>query len=94
MPEHRITASASLVNGLTLVELKKLGANNWTKGKSEILTAFLNEHPDLPIVAQSANYDRDDVLGKAFNKVGNINIMPNPCRWRCTYKLSNRLPKS
>ena len=93
LPVHRITASATLVNGLTSEKLKKLGAQHWTKGKSDILAAFLNELPDLPIVAQSANYDRDEVLGVAFDKVGNIKKMPRASRWRCTYKLSFRLPK-
>ena len=94
LPEHRITASATLVNGLTTEKLQSLGAHHWTKGKSDILAAFLNERKDLPIVAHSAKYDRDEVLGPAYDRVGNIKNLPDSSRWRCTFELSYRLPKS
>ena len=58
-----------------------------------MLATFLNEHPDLPIVAFNAKYDRDDVLGTAYDKVGNIKNFPDQSRWRCIYKLSFRIPK-
>ena len=80
------------MNGLTIEKLEMLGAHEWTKGKSDILATFLNEFCDLPIVAHSANYDRDDVLGPAFDSVGNLKRLPDAGRWRCTYKLSKGLP--
>lgn len=57
------------------------------------MVAFLNERKDLPIVAHSAKYDRDEVLGPAFDRVENIRNLPDSSRWRCTYSLSFRLPK-
>ena len=80
------------MNGLTLKKLQDLGAQDWTKGRSNKLATFLNEYSDLPIVAFNAKYDRDDVLGSAFDKVGNILNLPDKGRWRCTYKLSYRIP--
>ena len=55
------------MNGLTLKKLQDLGAQDWTKGRSNKLATFLNEYSDLPIVAFNAKYDRDDVLGTAFD---------------------------
>ena len=35
LPMNEITAEASKVNGLTVEKLQKLGAQKWTKGRSE-----------------------------------------------------------
>ena len=51
LPTLKITEEATKVNGLTKEKLQKFGASHWTKGKCEMLAAFLNEFPDLPIVA-------------------------------------------
>ena len=57
------------------------------------MASFLNEHKDLPIVAHSAKYDRDEVLGPSYDQVGNRKNLPDAMRWRCTYELSYRLPE-
>ena len=93
MPTHKITAEAIKVNGLTEEKLQKLGALPWTKGRSDMLATFLNEHRDLPIVAFSMKYDRDEVLGAAFDRVNNRTNFPEARRWVCTYKLSFCIPK-
>ena len=56
------------------------------------MISFLDEMPDLPIVAHHVNYDYDDVLVPAFRKIGNLDRLPKPERWRCTYRLSYCLP--
>ena len=71
MPEGEITESAGKTHGLSKDVLKEKGAKTFTKGESERLTNFLNEHEELPIVAHNAAYDRDDVLLPAFKRVGN-----------------------
>ena len=58
-----------------------------------MLVSFLNEHPDIPIVAFNAKYDRDEVLGPAFARVGSLKKFPVAGRWRCTLKLSFRMSK-
>ena len=57
---------AKLLHGLSRKELERKGAIDWTKGASGILANFLNEHPDLPIVAHGVNYDFKKVLRPAF----------------------------
>ena len=52
-----MTRKAKLVHGLTSKELEKRGAVKWSKNESEKLAHFLNEHPDLPIVAHKEWYD-------------------------------------
>ena len=54
---------------------------------------YLNIHKDLPIVAHWAKYDRDKVLYRAFEKVGNLDKLPPKERWRCTYDLAGNFPK-
>ena len=93
LPTNKITAEASKVNGLTQEKLLKLGALPWTKGRSNMLATFLNEHRDLPIVVFSMKYDRDEVLGAAFDRVKNRSNFPESRRWICTYKLSFRMQK-
>ena len=44
------------------------------------MIGFLNEMPDLPIVAHHVNYDYDDVLVPAFRKIGNLDRLPKPER--------------
>ena len=52
---------------------------------------FLNEHPDLPIVAHNVEHDRDKVLNKAFERVENTEALPPNRRWRCTFNKSKGL---
>ena len=67
-------------------------AKMFTKGSSEILVNFLNTHKDLPIVAHPVDYDRDEVLKEAFEKVGNLERLPGKERWRCTWEMADRVP--
>ena len=62
------------------------------QGPERVRTSFLNEMPDLLIVAHHVRYDYNDVLTPAFKKVGNLARLPKLERWRCTYGLSGRLP--
>ena len=55
-----------------------------------MLSNFLHQHPDLPIVAHSAKGLMRDVLGPAFERVGNGKMLPKADRWRCTQELSSR----
>lgn len=92
LPAGEISHGARKIHGLTKEKLAAKGAVEWSKGQSEELTSFLNEMPDLPIVAHHVKYDYNDVLIPAFKKVGNLARLPKLERWRCTYGLSGRLP--
>ena len=87
-----MTYESIKIHGKTKKVLNTLGAKAFTKGASQILINFLNEHPDLPIVAHNAEYDRDTVLKGAFDRVDNANSLPPADRWRCTLKMSEDLP--
>ena len=88
MPKSVMTYESMKIHGKDRKVLTTLGAKPFTKGASEILINFLNEHPDLPIVAHNVEYDRDTVLKKAFDRVDNVNSLPPAERWRCTLKMS------
>lgn len=90
----KIQHSAKKIHGLTPEELERHGARSWTKSASERLANYLNQHPDLPIVAHNVAYDRDKVLKSAFARVENLDGLPKAGRWRCTMELSERLPNS
>ena len=92
MPEHKFTRDAKKVNNLDKKKLKEMKAEEFTKGKSNILMNYLNTHKDLPIVAHYAKYDRDKVLYRAFKKVGNLDKLPPKERWRCTFDLACSIP--
>ena len=62
----------------------------WTYWRSSLLSKFLHQYPDLPIVAHSAKGLMLDVLGPAFERVGNGKMLPKTDRWRCTQELSSR----
>ena len=53
---------------------------------------FLNVKKDIPIVAHKVKFDRDQVLRKAFMKLGIENMMPKKERWRCTLDMCDRVP--
>lgn len=53
---------------------------------------FLNEK-NLPIVAHNVEYNRDDVLKPAFERLGIKSRMPKDDRWRCTFMMAERDPK-
>ena len=53
-----------------------MGAKIFSKRASQRLIDFLNTHKYLKIVAHSAEYDRDEVLGPAFERVENSNNLP------------------
>ena len=55
-----------------------------------MLSKFLHQHPNLPIVAHSAKGLMRDVLGPAFERVGNGKMLPKTDRWQCTKELSSR----
>ena len=81
------------IHGLSRKELERKGAIDWTRGASGILANFLNEHPDLPIVAHGIKHDYYKVLRPAFQRVDNLMDLPKAGRWRCTIDLADRLPK-
>ena len=93
MPTVKIGQRAKMVHGLTKKELKKKQAKEWTKGASELLTHFLTEQPDLPIVSHSVDKLYNYVLKPAYERVGNLAGIPRSERWRCTMKLAPRLPR-
>ena len=64
-----------------------------TKGACEILVNFLNQYPNLPIVAHNMTYDRDDVLRPVFKKLDIEKLMPKEQRWKCTVEMSKQWPK-
>ena len=68
--------------------MKEKRAKEFSKGNSEQIVHFLNEYPDLPIIAHSADYDHGIVLTKAFKKVGTFEKLPKTSRWRCTQILA------
>ena len=41
-----------------------------------MLVNFLNQYPELPIVAHNMTYDRDDVLRPVFKKLDIEKLMP------------------
>ena len=92
MPEKNFTKSAKKTNGLDKKKLEEKKAVEFTKGKSNILVSFLNTHKDLPIVTHNVAYDRDTVLSKAFEKVGNFDKLPPKERWKCTMKMAQGFP--
>ena len=73
--------------------LQECSAVKWTHHQSKYISNFLLTHPEYPIVSHNMNEDRDDVLGPAFKKVGNIKGSPQKERWRCTRHLSLRIPE-
>ena len=61
-----------------------------------MLSRFLSEYADLPIVAHCAEYDYEKVLLKAFKDVRTLEWLPPVERWRCTQifaKSKLKLPK-
>ena len=92
LPEVEVTDNAQEVNGWTKESLKERGAKKFSLGASKILTNFLNEFPKLKIVAHNVKYDRDDVLEKAYERVGNKEGMPSSDRWECTIEISRNRP--
>jgi len=90
MPEAKITKSAKDTHGLSKEKLEEKGATSFTKGESERLMNFLNEHKEWPIVAHYAKYDREDVLRPAFEKAGTRKIFPSDGRWRCTFEMAGK----
>ena len=92
MPKGKFTQDAININGITKAWLRKIGAEAFSNGASEILLHFLNEHSDLPIVAHGVRHDRDRVLKPAFEKVDNLGQLPMRSRWRCTVAMSKQLP--
>jgi len=72
--------------------LMEKGYGKFTKGYSNILMNFLNAFEELPIVAHNVWHDRVQVLGPAFEKVGNASRLPKSDRWKCTVKMSDGIP--
>jgi len=52
---------------------------------------FLNRHPEFPIVAHCAEYDRDKVLNPAFQRVALASRLPKTDRWRCTVEMAKEV---
>ena len=72
------------------------GFKKWSKDDSKVLSRFLSEYADLPIVAHCAEYDYEKVLLKAFKDVETLEWLPPVERWRCTQILAKsklKLPK-
>ena len=92
LPQMNITTKAKEINGLNRDTLKKKGAKVFSKGASERIVNFLNEDKDLPIVAHNVWYDLDKALMKTFKRVNMQHILPPKERWRCTMKMSQKLP--
>ena len=91
-PYHDIEDAATKVHQLTVKKLQQLDAVKWTFWRSKLLSDFLHESPDLPIVGHSVTYDKDQVLRPAFDRVKNAKGFPREERWRCTYQLSHNIP--
>ena len=88
LPTSEITEEAREVHGLNKTQLLQKNAVLWTKGKSEMIVNFLNEHPDFPIVTHGVKHDYLLVLKPAFEKVENLERLPRDDRWLCTIELS------
>ena len=90
MPKSEITDSAFKTHKLTKEILKEKGAKELDRKELERLSNFLNEEKDLPIIAHNAEYDRDDVLEPALNKLLINKSMLQHERWECTIDLAKR----
>ena len=87
-PRKEITKEAEETHGWSKEKLLNKGYKKFSKVASERLVNFLNEHPDLPIVAHKVKFDRDEVLKPAFKKVENDERLPKKERWRCTLAMA------
>ena len=90
MPEGKFTEQAKRINGQSKKTLTLKGAKKFSKADADDLVKFLNVCKDLPIVAHNVDYDRDQVLKPAFNKICNKKL-PLDNRWVCTKKMSYEL---
>ena len=69
MPERDITEEAEKIHGLNVKRLRQKYTRKFTNDSASILAEFLNEYPNIPIVAHGVKFDRDKVLKPAFRKV-------------------------
>jgi len=91
MPEADFTIEARQVTGLNKKELRAQGAQPFDQKSANLLMYFLNSHPEYPIIAQWAQYDRDSVLTPAFQRVSKASMLPMTSRWRCTVGLAQHM---
>ena len=52
-----------------MTKILELKGASWTKGKCEILSNFLRQQQDLPIVANNADVLFNEILRPAFQNV-------------------------
>ena len=91
MPEKDIDEKAEKLHKLSKWRLKDMDAKRFSKDSARLFINFINQYPNIPIVAHAVKFDRDRVLMPALSKVNMQHMMPLKTRWRCTLDLSDRI---